>query len=1144
MKLLRIWLGVFTLALCVPLFLAGCSGSGKSSNDPVAVTGINLKATTWILINGSEQLSADIVPANASNKSVTWKSSDENVATVDSTGKVSGVGLGDAVITTITDEGSFSAGCYVNVSYAYRAVSSLTLDSTAISTIISGTTTLKSKILPANASFQNVVWTSSDKNIASVSSDSGSSITVTGVAAGKATITATSLGDSTQMAICTVTVTKAVTSIKVSGAAAITGDSGTVQLSAEITPSDANQTISWISGSPLVASVSSAGLVTGNSNGSAVISAVASDGSGITASCTINVSGQSPMAYFIKQANADVTNATTAVKTGSSIAIHNTYSSSGNAFKYVAPNYYGTQSNGFIAYPSKMDGNFSVSAIVAITVENKGNNACGVAVGLTTGFAGTDEYAYTMMRNSSKVANGYYVNGAGSIGAETTNVNVPYLLNVPVSLSLSRDMTAKTLTSSATNTSTSATGTNTAATSYYTDGITVYSEGSVYPCISWNNADATITSFIVKDLSGNTVYDLSTGKLVAYIPASLAIGSTSATVNAGGSATISLTAVGIGGGVSSVTLTNSDSTVVNATVENKVTGSVINLTGLKGGYAVLTITNGSDANTSTKSKTIAVTVNQYQKKDAAYGSLSSSNVYPAPGSTSAYAEGEIAITFDNTPTLNNGGSINIYKRSDQSLVDTIYFDGDSQALFSAKMGVGNQMVRVSGNTVYIRPHVGALAYNTAYYVAIPNFAITAKLNGADFAGLSDNCDVASWNFTTKSVPTIDATNVTVDGSTSCTATFHSIQGALSYLGANSTDTNITIKVAAGTYYELLRYEGTVAGQTVAIVGPAGNSYGDTCVISYTNGNNYKGNGSTQTRPSFYFKGANLVLKNIKLVNTGTKAAVAQAETIYFASGWGYTMAAYNCGFSSWQDTIQTSGRNWFYKCYIEGNTDFIWGTADAALFENCSLKVRNDGDASAKTQSIAVARTSAWIGGTQPTATAVFSSTNPAGTIGKGYVFVNNTIYVDTIPATLGRDAGTGSFYDQVAFINNSFSGTGSISNDTANKNVSWAYSTSPLVLSATTYGYVGWKQLNNDLGSLKPDAIAAAATTKLWATSVTGTSIANTVADEYNTRENILNRFITVSAKIPTGFQAATTTWDLTSLESDFGATANAILY
>jgi uncharacterized protein YjdB len=1125
MKLTRIWLGALALALCAPLVFAGCGdgSSKKSSAAQVSVTGVNLKATTWVLISGSEQLSAEVVPSDASNKSVTWTSSDESVATVDSTGKVSGVGLGDAVITATTAEGSYSAGCYVNVSYAYRTVSSLALNSTSINTIIGGKTTLKSSILPANASFQNVEWKSSDEKIATVSDKEGSSVVVTGVSAGTATITATSLVDSTMTTTCSVTVTPAVTKIDISGAADITSDSGTVQLSTTVTPSDANQSLTWVSGSPLVASVSSTGLVTGNSDGTAVISAVANDGSGITSSCTIKVSGQSPMAYFIKQANADVTNATTAVKTGSSIAIHNTYSSSGNAFKYVAPNYYGTQSNGFIAYPSKMDGNFSVSATVAITAENKGNNACGVAVGLTTGFAGTDEYAYTMMRNSSKVVNGYYVNGAGSVGAETTNVNVAYLLNVPVSLSLSRDMTAKTLTSSATNTSTSATGTNTAATSYYTDGTTVYSEGSVYPCISWNNTDATITSFIVKDSSGNTVYDLSGGKLVTYIPASLTLGSTTATVNAGGSATVSLTALGIGGGVSSVTLTNSDSTVVNATVENKVTGSVISLTGLKGGYAVLTITNDSDSNASTKSKTIAVTVNQYQKKDGAYGSLSSSNVYPAPGSTSAYAEGEIAITFDNTPTLNNGGSINIYKRSDQSLVDTIYFDGDYQTLFATKMGVGNQMVRISGNTVYIRPHVGALAYNTAYYVAIPNFAITAKLNGADFNGFSDNCDVASWNFTTKSAPTIDPTNVTVDGSTSCTATFHSIQGALSYLGANSTDTNLTIKVAAGSYYELLRYVTTVSGQTVTIVGPAGNTYGDNCVVSYTNGNNYKGNGSTQTRPSFYFKGANLVLKNIKLVNTGTKAAVAQAETIYFASGWGYTMAAFNCGFSSWQDTIQTSGRNWFYKCYIEGNTDFIWGIADAALFENCSLKVRNDGTTTV--QSIAVARTSAWNGGTQPAATALFSG---AGTIGKGYVFVNNTIVVDTVSATLARDAGTGSFYDQVAFINNTFSGTGTIANDSANKNVVWSYSTAPITLTSTYFGYVGWKYAGNT--GLSIDTIACP-------TTAATTTITN-LSTEFNTRDAILNKVITVNAsKVPTGFEASTAAWDISSLVTEWSA-------
>ena len=95
---------------------------------------------------------------------------------------------------------------------------------------------------------------------------------------------------------------------------------------------------------------------------------------------------------------------------------------SGNGFKYVAPNYYGTVSNGFIAFPTPMTGDFSITAQVTVTTQNKANNACGIGVGLTTGFAGTDSYAYVLMRNSNNSTNGYYVSAAGGISAGAPTV--------------------------------------------------------------------------------------------------------------------------------------------------------------------------------------------------------------------------------------------------------------------------------------------------------------------------------------------------------------------------------------------------------------------------------------------------------------------------------------------------------------------------------------------------------------------------------------------------------------------------------------------------------------------------------------------------------------------------------------------------
>ena len=84
----------------------------------IAVTGISLdKAELELKLKGaSEQLVATIAPNDATNTTVVWTSSNEKVATVDTLGKVAPVGIGEAIITATTNDGSFQATCKVTVS--------------------------------------------------------------------------------------------------------------------------------------------------------------------------------------------------------------------------------------------------------------------------------------------------------------------------------------------------------------------------------------------------------------------------------------------------------------------------------------------------------------------------------------------------------------------------------------------------------------------------------------------------------------------------------------------------------------------------------------------------------------------------------------------------------------------------------------------------------------------------------------------------------------------------------------------------------------------------------------------------------------------------------------------------------------------
>jgi hypothetical protein len=827
-----------------------------------------------------------------------------------------------------------------------------------------------------------------------------------------------------------------------------------------------------------------------------------------------------PLVYFVQQIADSGSTVTSAALANGTFTVNSNYSPSGNAFKFTSPNYYGNVTNGFIAYPTPMSGDFSISATITVTAQNKANNASGIGVGMTTGFLGTDLYGYALMRNTNNVVNEAYVNSATSVTIPTT-FSQPFTNNTPIQIGFSRTGTNVTFSAGPVGMTPM---TATVATTSFTNGTTNYGAGAVYPAISYNNVAATITNLVVKDGTGTTVFDSAAGGiLVTYIPASLTLSSSAIAITKGASAPVTATAIAVGGTVSAVTATPADTSIVSAAVANGATSSIITFTGLASGTTNVTVTNASDPNPATNTKTIQVTVNEFSTTDN-YGPLTTA--YPAPGATNAYIDGELALAFDaaTTPTLNPGGSIKIYNKSDGTQVDSISFANESQTFVTgtstAAINVGSQLARVSGNTVFFTPHLGRLAYGTSYYVVIPTKSIGGTLNTMPFVGFSDLNTVATWSFTTRAAPALDAANITVDGAQTSTANFRTLQGALGALSGIAATTTFTINIAAGTYNELVHYTGPGLTQTININGPAGNNQGNNCVIQYTNGNTL--NGTTQTRASAYFAGTNLVLQNITLRNNAVRAQLGQAESLYFASGTVAgvtgTLAVNNSSFFSNQDTIQTAGRSWFYNSHVEGNVDFIWGTGDVALFENCSLRVINDGGAS---YSIFVARTGTTIGATAN------------GTVGKGYVLWNSAVSLDAgTTVFFGREAGAGSFYDQVALINVMFSSapSGTLPAGVLGAGL-WNVTTPPLLLGTPgNPSIIGWK---------------AAGCTGLMAETITtaaGTSATvDSQATEYDTRDHILNRVITVTAGAPAGYGPAPTTasWNVPALATAFGAPA-----
>ena len=248
------------------------------------VDGIKLNLTTVTLTEGqSLLLEATISPILATNKTIVWSSDNEAVATASQQGKITAISKGSAVITAKSTDGSgITASCSVNV---VKLVSGIVLSETEM-TLNEGQSAQLIAIVSSDANNKTLAWSSSNEDVATVSKDGN----VTAVSKGVAVITVKATDGSNVSASCTVNVIKIVSGITLSESELTLNEGESAQLSATITPELANnKTLLWTSSNEAVAVVSETGKVTAISKGSAIITAKATDGSNVSASCVINV---------------------------------------------------------------------------------------------------------------------------------------------------------------------------------------------------------------------------------------------------------------------------------------------------------------------------------------------------------------------------------------------------------------------------------------------------------------------------------------------------------------------------------------------------------------------------------------------------------------------------------------------------------------------------------------------------------------------------------------------------------------------------------------------------------------------------------------------------------------------------------------
>ncbi|MEO0018267.1 MAG: hypothetical protein RLZZ522_1550, partial [Verrucomicrobiota bacterium] len=331
--------------------------------------------------------------------------------------------------------------------------------------------------------------------------------------------------------------------------------------------------------------------------------------------------------------------------------------------------------------------------------------------------------------------------------------------------------------------------------------------------------------------------------------------------------------------------------------------------------------------------------------------LATSGFSPANTAANRNPDTRLAITFNAPVTAGVSGFLRIHDASDDSVVDTIDFAAASalrtalrtvSTVSTLNLPVQNQSIggvtnfnyyplTISGNTVTIYPRNGTLTYGKSYYVKIEAGAFVDAA-GESFSGIADT---TTWTFGTKVAgPAPEATTLTV--AANGTGDFDTVQGALDWVPFANTDPR-TIFIKNGSYFEQVVFTNkhflTLKGEDRAQT-----------TIVYPNNNNFNNVSGFYHRSAFIGSNVHdITILNLKFHNT-TPQGGSQAES-FILSGTGVFTAqnlVTKCSFYSYQDTIQINRQCYISDCYIEGDTDFIWGNGPA-FFSNCDIKMLRTG---------------------------------------------------------------------------------------------------------------------------------------------------------------------------------------------------------
>lgn len=240
----------------------------------------------------TKKLVAELIPSNATNKNLAWKSSNEKVVIVNE-GNLMAMSEGNAVISVSSINGiTAKATVIVEKVNSYVETDSVSLNYDNVSLFVGDSKTLIATVSPTNATNKNIIWKSSNDAVVKVNNG-----ILTGVGEGTATISATTYnGKTSKVSVSVKKKSIAVESVNFASDTISLSVGEIKKITANVLPSDAtNKKLTWKSNNESIVKVNN-GELTGVSSGSTKI--IVSSSNGKTDSIIVNVNNTAKIHFL------------------------------------------------------------------------------------------------------------------------------------------------------------------------------------------------------------------------------------------------------------------------------------------------------------------------------------------------------------------------------------------------------------------------------------------------------------------------------------------------------------------------------------------------------------------------------------------------------------------------------------------------------------------------------------------------------------------------------------------------------------------------------------------------------------------------------------------------------------------------------